>query len=513
MTVSRRTTAGLVVAALLPLALLAAPRATARESVAVRTDDATLAAVVEYVDEQRSRLGVPGVALAIVVGDDVRVAAGSGNDSAGRPVTEDTVFLINSLSKSVTATALLQLVDAGLVDLDAPLDAYVEELSPEGGTVTVRDVMHHRSGVPGELYPRPEQHDLEALAEADPGLRPHLQAGADHRYTNLNYDLLALVVERVSGETFADYVTAHVFEPLGMEHSAVGTDRAQELAPTGGHYKWLVLGHRPWQLDVDHGQVGSAAMYSSAGDMAGYLVAHMNEGVFEGTELLSADAVATLHEGRPIDATHDYAGGLVVTPATSSSESHMALDRHLTVGHDGNSETFRSTMWMTLGPDVGMVLLANGNDVVDGSWMNQLSHGARLLLSGEEPGDVVTSVDFLTRWSKHIFLALALVQLVLLLSTIPVLRHLRRGRRPANRHWTLLAAASLLDVVAAVLVFVVTPAVADVPLRVVMEFPDYRILLAGIIGLVGWGVVRTVLAGWWSGRTARRADADEPSPV
>ena len=474
--------------------------AQAQEPSKPMTDDATLASVVVYVDQQRSILGVPGMAIAIVVGDDVRVATGLGEDSAGRPITANSVFLINSLSKSVTATALMQLVDSGLLNLDAPVDTYVPELSPSGGTVTVRNVMHHRSGIRGELHPRPEQHDLGVNAEVG----PYLEAGADYRYTNLNYDLLALIVERVSGERFADYVEERVFAPLSMERSAVGTDRAEELNPTRGHYKWLLLGHRPLDMEVDHGQVGSAAMYSTASDLANYVIAHMNGGVFEGTRLVSEDAIATLHQANPFNADliYGYGGGLFVEPP-NSFDTPAALAGYKTVWHDGNSETFRSFMWMTLGPDIGMVILANGNDVIDGSWISQLTFGARLLISGEEPIDVAVAVDFLTRWSKHIFLALALIQLALFFLVIPTLRTLRRDQHLATRQWILLGAATLVDVGAGILVFVVTPSVAEVPLGVVMEFPDYQILLTSIIVLVAWGLIRTILAGLWPRRAGR----------
>ena len=494
---------GVVLVSIVGLSL----RAGAQESSNLRTDDATFAAVVEYVDQQRSKLGVPGMAIAIVVGDEVRIATGLGEGSAGRPITANSVFLINSLSKSVTATALMQLVDSGSVDLDAPVGTYVAELSQGEGTVTVREVMHHRSGIPGELYPRPDQHDLGATSEVG----PYLEAGADFVYTNLNYDLLALIVERVSGEQFADYVAEKVFGPLSMERSAVGTDRAQELNPTGGHYKWLLLGHRPLDMEVDHGQVGSAAMYSTAHDMANYLIAHMNGGVFEGTRLVSEEAIATLHRA-PADRIDGYGGGLFVEPA-GSFETPAALAGYKTVWHQGNSETFRSLMWMTLGPDIGMVILANGNDVIDGSWIGQLSDGARLLISGEEPTNVAATADFLTRWSKHIFLAIALIELALVLLVIRTLRTLRRGQPLAAGHWILLATATLIDVGAGILVFVVTPSVAEVPLAIVMEFPDYQILLTGIILLVAWGLIRTILAGLWLSRSQRTDPSSAPNAM
>ena len=473
----------------------------------VETGNESLAAVVDYVDDQRKRLGVPGMAVGIVVGDEVRVVEGLGVDSDGGRVTPDTLFLINSLSKSVTAFALMQLVDLGLVDLDAPVTKYVPELAPDGNEVTVRDVLHHRSGVTSELPAPSDQHDLESNVQLGPDLEPD----AEFQYTNANYDLLALIVERMSGVPFADYVEDNIFLPLSMERSAVGTDRAHPYGLADGHYRWLFFGYQPFNIAVDHGQVGSAAMYSTGSDMAQYLVVHMNEGLYETTSLLSEEGIATLHEARPFndEVVYGYGGGLNVEPA-NAFDTPAALSPHKTVWHDGASETFRSVMWMTLGPDIGMVILANGNDVIDESWMGQLGLGTRLLIAGEEPIDVTNQADFLTRWSKHIYLGLALVQAAFILLVIPTLQRLHRGQSPSVGQWILLGAATLIDTTAAILVFVVTPAVAEVPLATVMELPDYRILISVILLVVAWGIVRTILASWWLLRSQNQSASNEP---
>lgn len=471
----------------------------------MRTDDATLATVVEYVEEQRIRLGIPGMAVAIVVGDEVRVVEGLGVTSDGDAIKPDTVFLVNSLSKSITAFALIKLVESGLVDLDSPVSAYIPELAPDGDQVSVRDVMHHRSGISDEL-PARDQHDLESNI----ALGPHLRSNAAYWYTNANYDLLALLVERVSGLSFADYVEENIFDPLGMNRSSVGTDRAQRFGPADGHYRWLFLGYQPLEIPVDHGQVGSAAMYSTAIDMARYLIAHLNGGAYRTSQLLSEEGVETLHEAHPYtdEFLSGYGGGLHVDPA-NASDTPIAFAPRKTVWHDGASETFRSVMWMTLGPDIGMVILANGNDAIDGSWIGQLSYRTRLLLSGEEPPDMANQADFLIRWSKHLYLALLLLQIVFVLLVIPPLRGLRNGDPPSTRQWVTLGAATLIDIAAAFLVLMVTPAVSNEPLSRTMELPDYRILLTAILLGVLWGIIRTILLALWLARPKRQNTPDK----
>jgi len=168
---------------------------------------------------------VPGGALSIVTrGGTGAVGVGTAGDDAA---TATTPFVIGSTTKSFTALAVMQLVDSGDVDLDAPVREYVPELSLAEGqavnSITVRHVLQQTSGLDdlsggSLLASAADGSPLQAVAElknAELMSRP----GEAWRYANVNYVLAGLVVERASGMSYADYVARRIFDPLGMEDS------------------------------------------------------------------------------------------------------------------------------------------------------------------------------------------------------------------------------------------------------------------------------------------------------
>lgn len=170
--------------------------------------------------------GEPGCSAA--VGIEGKVAwtgvRGLANLAAGTPITTDTVFDIASVSKQFTATAILLLVEAGKLTLDDALSQYVSDLPAWSNKVTIAQLMHHTSGIPDYVGLLQEQgyqftdrttqaQALQALAGA-----PELvfKPGAHYEYSNSNYLLLGEIVHRVSGQSLPDYLSAQIFQPLGL---------------------------------------------------------------------------------------------------------------------------------------------------------------------------------------------------------------------------------------------------------------------------------------------------------
>lgn len=161
------------------------------------------------IDSQRRAAGVPGVALAIVQGEEVVFAAGFGVTSAeeGRPVTPGTLFRIASVTKPLTGTAILRLVDFGRLDLHAPIREYVPWLrfQDEGVAerITLRLLLSHRAGLPF-TYQTCGSRDpggLEAyVREEIPRLALAAEPGTVWRYSNAGIDLAGFIVEVVHGK-------------------------------------------------------------------------------------------------------------------------------------------------------------------------------------------------------------------------------------------------------------------------------------------------------------------------
>ena len=152
-------------------------------------------------------------------------------DGATR-VNEYTVFEIGSVTKTFTATAVLQLWEQGKLDLDDPLGKYFPEFE-KGAGITIRRLLHMQSGLRREFFPAEDlenDHDLlkkyytdgfsdeellAALFEAEPGHVPETK----YEYSNVNYTLLAMIIEKITGKSYGAYIREHIFSVCGMEHS------------------------------------------------------------------------------------------------------------------------------------------------------------------------------------------------------------------------------------------------------------------------------------------------------
>jgi len=239
MTVTRRLVLVLVIA----MVVVVDARSAGAQALAQRPEvaaglqvlDAWLAATVATRE-------IPGLAIGIVHDQDVLWSKGFGFADVERktPVTSATLFRIASISKTFTATAIMQLRDAGKLKLDEPVVTYLPWLTfknthPDGPAITVRHLLTHTSGLPRELAeplwndPKPLRREdaLRLLGEAESTFAAETQ----FKYSNLGFALLGEVVEAVSGEPYAAYVDAHILKPLGMTATLV-TPRAGTPGPS-----------------------------------------------------------------------------------------------------------------------------------------------------------------------------------------------------------------------------------------------------------------------------------------
>ena len=489
------------------VAALAAPARTSAAN--LRADSPVsedrIAAVEQYLAETRTDMGWPGLSAALVSGDEILWADGFGTSGPdGAETTPDTLFLVASLAKSVTAVAVMRLVDQGQVELSDPVTTHLPELAPTGDEVTVADLMFHRTGVSTsvgqEVFSGPQ---ATSLPDNVGRLEQLLVPGAPFEYSNANYDALALLVERAAGVAYEDFLQAEVFGPLAMSYATTDPSRAREAGLAQGYYHWILLGYRPYTPPMPAGAVGSHRVYASARDVAQLVRLHLNEGMHEGERVLSGPSVAVLQTGEPVErgAEVTYGGGLYVHPPGQPWMAGDVAD-HPTLLHDGSSLSYRAVMWMMPGADLGLVLLANANSYTDQTQLPRSAHTVQQLLFEVEPQPVVQRPDPLMRWSKEILALVVIAQLALALASWrPLLRAWRRERL-GRRGVSLLAGATAIDLAALVTVVFVVPAVTGAPYAVILQAPDVRILIALMLLGVAGGAVRTVL---WAITSRRRA--------
>ena len=311
--------------------------------------------------------GVPGFAVAVISGGEVVHARGFGvADDAGRRVTPDTPFLLASSTKSFTALAVMQLVDAGKVRLDAPIRRYVPEFSLAGDAadrITVRQVLQHTSGLPLNAAGGPiiklagDGTPQQALAELRG--KPLASApGKQMAYVNANYVLAGLLVEHVSGERYASYISRHIFAPLGMTHSFSAPGPARRDGLAAGHDYFFGIAQTTGPA-FRPGMLAAGYLMSSARDMGRYLAVFLNDGVGpNGRRIVSASGLRTLLTGAS-PSTH-------LGPWADSVASHYAMGwfdggpwQEPAILHPGDAADSSSLIVLLPRRDMAVVTLAN----------------------------------------------------------------------------------------------------------------------------------------------------------
>jgi CubicO group peptidase (beta-lactamase class C family) len=456
------------------------------------------AAIERFVEEEMAAQRVPGLALGIVKDDRIAYLRGFGEaDESGRAVTPKTPFIIGSLSKSFTALAIMQLVEAGKVELDAPVQRYLpwfrvadEEAS---GEITVRHLLHHTSGLStktGRSYQGNGDTSDAALEKAVRKLSSvELTApvGKKHRYSTINYSVLGLIVQTVAGRSYESYVQTEIFDPLQMDGSFTSEAAAEKKGLATGHHYWF---GRPRAADLPYnrGLVPAGYLISSAEDMAHYLIAQLNGGRYGKASVLSPAGVRQLHQ--PAVATPEtgtsYGMGWFVGPINEIPAIH----------HQGETFNFHANAVLVPESRTGVIVLMNAENSLDlflSGRMGTISEGVASLLEGREPSAPPSSIV--------IFLVYAVLFGVVVLQLRGIALWtvaLRCGRLPRGRLGSRLRIGLLLALSLGwgVLVLVLLPKQLGLPLlRVAQGLPDIAyILLVSGVAAVCWGIVRTAWA-------------------
>lgn len=189
--------------------------------------------VDSFIRREMQATNLPGLALAIVHREQVVYMQGYGRaDSLGKPVTPQTPFMLASVSKTFVSLAVMQLVEAGKVNLDMPVQAYLPWFrvadDKASSQITVRMLLNHTSGIPGSagMYYFVSDASMEAQARALSTVKLDRPVGRTYEYANPTYAVLALIVQEVSSESFENYLQSHIFNPLKMTNSFTSKDEA-----------------------------------------------------------------------------------------------------------------------------------------------------------------------------------------------------------------------------------------------------------------------------------------------
>ncbi|MCK4473524.1 MAG: beta-lactamase family protein [Anaerolineae bacterium] len=452
-----------------------------------------------YVEQQMHRLKMPGVSLAIVEGDKIVHLRGFGQARPdGEAPTPQTPFFIGSLTKSVTALAAMQLVEAGKIDLDAPVQRYLpwfRVADTQASTqMTVRHLLNQTSGLPtssGEISladfddsPGATERQARALSTL---VLTH-PVGSAFEYSNSNYNLLGLIIEAASGELYADYIQKQIFTPLDMSHSYTSQAMARQNGLAVGQQYWFAVPFAAPNMPIPHGSLASGQLISSSEDMAHYMITHLNGGCYGDVQILSSAGIAALQRG-----------------VADISEMGLSLGQYgmgwyvdkigqtKLVWHSGTCPDFGAYMALLPKQKKGVVLLFNASH----HWMNPVlstvGEGVAALLAGDQPAPI--SFVGMIPWMLRGLLLIPALQIAGVVATLRLLRRWRLDpeRCPSGgRKWGVHVLLPLIPNLLAALTL--RPMLGKRRGYLMLYMPDYSwiAMACGGFSLV-WSIVRTGL--------------------
>lgn len=327
-------------------------------------------ALQDRLDDARERHGAPGASLAVLTEHGVSVAAsGVLNLDTGVEATPDSLFQIGSVTKVWTATLVMQLVEEGLVELDAPVRRYLPgfRVADEGvsESVTLHHLLTHTSGIDGDHFADPGRGDdaLEKYVESCAPLRQVLPPGTMMSYCNTGFSILGRVIEVATDSVWDAALRARLIEPLGLGHTATLPEDVLRYRAAIGHIEppGQELRTAPaWGLPRSVGPAG--AICASASDVVEFARLHLSGGrSAAGAQVVDPGLLRAMQEPQ----------ATVPSGGRGPFASHLGLawaiydwNGRAVVGHDGG--TIGQSAFLRVVPDSGvaLVLLANGGNVV-----------------------------------------------------------------------------------------------------------------------------------------------------
>jgi D-alanyl-D-alanine carboxypeptidase len=335
---------------------------------AVQVLDAWIQATVAAREE-------PGLSIGIVYDQDLIWAKGYGFADLSRrlPATPSTRYRIASISKLFTATGILQLRDAGKLQLDDPVASRlpwfkVEKTRPDAPDITIRHLLLHTSGLAREL-PLPYWNDLvfpsrEEMMRLLPTQPAAIFApDTEFKYSNLAFAIAGEVVAAVAGQLYAPYVEQHILEPLGMRSSQVVPERGTPELAVG--YRKRVPGQpREAEDFIDcRGLTPTAGVASSVADLARLVSLQFRDGPAGGAQILKGSTLREMHRVQWLRPDWQSGQGL--------GFEIRRVGQQTRVGKDGAAPGYKSQIEFVPEEKLGVIVLINGYDADPLSYVNQ----------------------------------------------------------------------------------------------------------------------------------------------
>ena len=331
--------------------------------------DAVSARVDEYITVEMQKQHIPGVSVAVIKGGQIILAKGYGFANVEHQVLvkPDTIFQSGSVGKQFTATAVMMLVEAGKIGLDDKISKYLTDAPESWKDITVRHLLSHTAGTtdyPRDFDFRRDYTEDELLKRA--GAIPlAFQPGDKWSYSNLGYVMLGILIHKVSGKFYGDFLQERIFKPLGMNTARIISEADIVMNRAGGYR--LVKGelkNQEW-VSPSLNTTADGALYLTALDMAKWDAALYTENLLKKSSLDQMWTPVKLNNGK----THPYGFGWGLGEVRG----------HRIIEHGGSWQGFKAFIARYPDDKLTVVVFANLTQANEG----RIAHGVAEIYNPE----------------------------------------------------------------------------------------------------------------------------------
>lgn len=300
---------------------------------------------------------IPGIELAIAKDDEIIYSKGFGKTPEGLEVTADTPMYIASVSKNFTALAIMQLAEKGEINLEDVVVDYLpwfkvnhEEISKK---IKIKDLLNHRSGLSEKSYYKhlPPDSSLVFAVKDLSKAKPVAEPGTVFNYFNPNYQILGLIIEEVSGQSYSEYVKSNILEPLSMNHTFLDKENI-ESSVSKGYSSFFGFAVKKKEAFLSYA-LPEGYIVSTANDMMKYLMA-LNYSSNSDYELLSKESLKKIF-APDLMGDSNYSMGWNIAHSTKG---------YTVIHSSGDLNTYHCHILMIPEKGYSVVFMANQNNYI-----------------------------------------------------------------------------------------------------------------------------------------------------
>ncbi|HGH7177277.1 TPA: serine hydrolase domain-containing protein [Bacillus wiedmannii] len=384
-------------------------------------------ALDKYIEKFIKEQNIPGASVAIVHNKDVFFTKTMGiTGESEKKVTSKTPFAIGSISKSLSALAIVKLIEDKKLKLEDPVQRYLPWFKlkdpQKSSTITIQHLLTHTSGIStyeGLALSDKQSKNSTALQENVmklSNLKLTAPPGEKYQYSNANYIILGALIEAVTNETYSSYMEKHIFQPLNMNGAAASKETAYEKGYLTGYQSWFGIPRK------------SVVSYDNAGAPYGYITANLEDMIQyimflnrqEHTQFLKKENIDLyLSSLYKINSEKSYGFGLRTTNINKGDKM---------IWHSGSTPDARAEIFILNKSGWSGVILTNKNHVLEEPALSVLKNGIISILNGKEPIDPPKNIPFTQS-------VMSIVIFVLFITSIMLIKKYKHKKTVKKLNW------------------------------------------------------------------------------